>query len=159
MRRRGTSEERGDARDKRDQEMHDHTAGRDPLALKVRYWIVMLAFLAAAAGATVAIRNTAKVDTTAHRVSVLARQNAALVKRVADDEHATCVIQARGLPAGHQLAATMKYIYVLLTLPPAPGAAQTPPKIEKLILALDSHLAAYLKAEAKQPPTRSCVTR
>jgi hypothetical protein len=90
---------------------------------------------------------------------MLARENAQLVKRVAMDEHDTCVIQARGLPAGHQLAASMKVIYVLLTLPVAPGAAKTPAPIEKLILTLDHHLAAYLHAEAKQPPTRTCVQR
>jgi hypothetical protein len=119
---------------------------------RVQYAIAMASFFVVAVAATVAIRNTSDLSTTSHEVNHL-------VKRVAMDEHNTCVIQARGLPAGHQLAASMKVIYVLLTLPVAPGAAKTPPKIERLVLDLDSHLAAYLHAEAKQPPTRTCVQR
>lgn len=100
--------------------------------------------------------NFRSVHNAQHRLSMLAHSNATLVKRVAADEHQTCVIQARGLPAGHQLAATLRYVYVLLTLPPAPNAVPTPPKIEQILLHLDSHLARYLAAESKQPPTRSC---
>lgn len=137
---------------------HDDQPG-GALTSKVRYWIVMAAVLVIAVAAAVAIRNTAKVDTTAHEVSKLAHANAALVRRVVNDEHQTCIIQARGLPAGHQLAASMKVIYVLLTLPPSPTAKATPAPIERLILALDHHLALYLHAESKQPPTRNCVMR
>ena len=79
----------------------------------------------------------------------------------AQDAHSTCVIQARGLPAGHQLAASMKDIYSLLTLRPVSAAdrlraAETPPPVELLVRSLDGHLAAYLKAEAAQPQRRSC---
>lgn len=103
--------------------------------------------------------NFRSVHDAQHLVAMLARANAVLVRRVAADELQTCVIQARGLPAGHQLARSMKVIYTLLTLPPAPGAVPPPPKIEQLLLNLDSHLARYLAAEAKQPPTRTCMTR
>lgn len=80
------------------------------------------------------------------------------------DEHNTCVIQQRGLPAGHELAASMADIHALLTFPPTPAArreqAQVPPwqlRRELAVLKdLDAHLAKYSAAEAKQPQTRRC---
>lgn len=72
------------------------------------------------------------------------------------DEMATCIIQAHGLPANKQLAASLKDIHILLLLPRAPGAKTPPIKVERLIVDLDSHLAAYQALEAKQPRTRHC---
>jgi hypothetical protein len=85
----------------------------------------------------------------------------AVVGRVAHDEQATCAIQARGLPAGHQLAASMRDIHKLLTTPPTTraqrlAATQRPRAVTALLKSLDAHLAAYLQAEAKQPQTRAC---
>lgn len=99
---------------------------------------------------------TTRAGKVAHVASRLATENAALLMRVVDDEHATCKIQARGLPVSHQLAATMAGIHKLLTLPPSPDAPPTPPRIKRLLNGLNGHLAAYQKAEAKQPQSRSC---
>lgn len=76
--------------------------------------------------------------------------------RVTSDEQRTCSIQARGLPAGHELAASMRDIHSLLTIPPAPDAPPTPPRVTWIVKALDGHLAAFLRDEAKQPHGRAC---
>lgn len=97
--------------------------------------------------------------------SKTARRNthnlAVLTHRVIQDEHRTCVIQRRGLPAGHALAVSMGDIYKLLTLKPTSQAQRlaariTPSNVKAIIADLDSHLARYEKREAKQPHTRSC---
>lgn len=76
-----------------------------------------------------------------------------LTARVANDEFDTCVIQRRGLPAGHELAASMSEIHALLTLPsPTPP----PPPVAAILSSLNGHLATYLTIEAKQPRSRSC---
>jgi hypothetical protein len=118
--------------------------------------IIALVLLLAAA---IAIRNTIDLSNTADKTSRLASANSMLVRRVIRDEDATCLIQARGLPAGHQLAATMRDIHTILTLPPTPGAAPTPPAVSELITDLNQHLSAYLKAEKQQPQERSCAGR
>lgn len=103
----------------------------------------------------------------AHVASGLAKQNAMLVRRVSADELQTCTIQARGLPVSHQLAAAMGEIHALLTLPPSPDAPPVPPRVERIVAGytdkhgkhhpgLNDHLAAYQRAEAKQPQTRAC---
>lgn len=74
-----------------------------PLEIKVRYWMLMLAFLITSAGIGVAVRNTAKI--------------ASLSTRVAVDEHNICVIQTRGLPA-----ATVRLICSEPTRPLRPHA-------------------------------------
>lgn len=87
-----------------------------------------------------------------------------LAHRLTNDERSTCAIQARGLPAGHELAATMADIHTLLTLPPTAAQkrqqSQVPPKLlahELHVLAdLNAHLGKYSAAEAKQPETRKC---
>lgn len=107
---------------------------RMPLGAQIRYAIMMLSLLVAA----------------------YATWQATLVgNRQGRDEHQACVIQARGLPAGHQLAATMRDIHTLLTLPPRAGH-RTPPAIQVILVDLDAHLAAYDRLEAKQPATRTC---
>ena len=79
-----------------------------------------------------------------------------LSSKLGKDEHQTCLIQARGLPASHDLAESMKGIHILLTLPPAPHAKRVPRKIETILRNLNRSLAAYQKAESHQPLTRSC---
>lgn len=112
---------------------------RLPLAFRIRYAIVMAAFLTVAIAAAVAIRNTSKLDSLSHRV--------------ATDEHNTCVIQARGLPAGHDLAAAMADIHELLLLP----SPQRPPPVVAVIIAdLNGQLSAYLTLESRQPASRAC---
>lgn len=71
-------------------------------------------------------------------------------------QHSACVIQARGLPAGHDLAAAMGEIHSLLTLPRAAGSAPTPAPVESILSALNANLAAYTALEAKQPSHRKC---
>lgn len=77
------------------------------------------------------------------------------------DEHTTCVIQAQGLPAGHQLSATMSALYQLLSLRPTTkaerlAASQIPASEKALLEKLALHLHRYTLAESKQPPSRSC---
>lgn len=101
--------------------------------------------------ALIAVLNSATASHQATRVA----------KRVATDEQTTCQIQARGLPAGHELAASMQGIYALLTLPAQSkaqklAAKNEPESVHRVVASLDQHLAAYLKAEARQPQTRAC---
>lgn len=86
-------------------------------------------------------------------------------RRVRDDERASCTIQARGLPAGHELAASMAAIHMLLTFKPSAATqardrAETPPAQLTaefaVVRALDTHLARYQALEAEQPTTRRC---
>jgi hypothetical protein len=84
--------------------------------------------------------------------------------RLPHDEHSTCVIQARGLPASKHLANVMRDIDVFLeppdpknplarTLPKAPPVpAYYKPALENL----RKELPAYNALEAKQPPGRTC---
>lgn len=76
--------------------------------------------------------------------------------RVSSDEHSTCLIQARGLPAGHQLSDSMADIHVLLTVPRTAHSAPVPPAIAKVLADLNGHLAAYTADEATLPHTRIC---
>lgn len=76
--------------------------------------------------------------------------------RISNDEQQTCVIQARGLPAGHELAASMKDIHALLTFPPSPGSRPVPRPVRTVVNDLNQHLAKYLRDESKQPQTRAC---
>lgn len=77
--------------------------------------------------------------------------------RETSDQHRTCAIQARGLPAGKQLAIVMNDLYKLLT--PKPGvkqAANEPPSVKLIIADMTLHLGLYQTAEAKQPSGRPC---
>lgn len=82
-------------------------------------------------------------------------------RRLGHDEHATCVVQARGLPAGHHLAAAFRDINVFLQ--PVPGEP-TPPKVIKgkynpvyfAIINLRKELPLYNALEEAQPATRIC---
>lgn len=138
-----------------------------PLPFIVRYRVLMAAIAVVATAAGVAWRNTEKLSTQGHNQAVqgaelqqlamanhrLAVQNRRLTLRVARDEHKTCLIQQRGLPAGHDLAAAMADIHGLLTLP----STQTPPPAVAVIVAdLNGELSAYLKLEGQQPPSRRC---
>jgi hypothetical protein len=76
--------------------------------------------------------------------------------QIRHDEHAECVIQARGLPAGHDLSAAMGEIHALLMLPERPGQAKPPPAVASILSALNMNLAAYTAIEAKQPAYRKC---
>jgi hypothetical protein len=84
--------------------------------------------------------------------------------RVVADEHATCVIQKRGLPAGHALSSVIGYIHALLTLPPTPeqrAALAALPRAyvkreQAIILALNRSSALYTRLEGHQPLTRTC---
>jgi hypothetical protein len=81
--------------------------------------------------------------------------------RLSNDEARTCQIQARGLPAGHDLQAAMVDIYALLTIPPSTkaqrlAAAQEPAHVKAIVNALTAHLAEYKAAEATQPHGRIC---
>lgn len=81
--------------------------------------------------------------------------------RIVHDEHATCTIQARGLPAGHELATSMADIHALLTIKPTSkaqklAAKQTPAATLAIVSDLNMHLAKYQTLEAGQPKSRSC---
>lgn len=98
---------------------------------------------------------------TASNSSNLANQVAALAARLANDEQQTCTIQARGLPAGHELAASMADIHKLLTLRPTTpaeraAAKRTPPTVRAVLRDLDQHLARYQRDEHHQPQSRRC---
>lgn len=159
-------------------ERRDHM----PLGVKVRYSMIMAALLTVGIGAYIAWHNTQKLSSqgraqatqaaiqAAQQIQIaivtvtntgLAQRNSALGHRIARDEHRTCVIQRRGLPAGHQLAASMIDIHKLLTLPPASAAQQlaaqnTPPAVRAIVSDLNRHLTKYTSREAKQPQTRRC---
>lgn len=75
--------------------------------------------------------------------------------------HRSCLIQKRGLPAGHELAASMADIHKLLTAPPTTPAqrvraAQTPQPVLQIVADLNRHLARYQNLEARQPQSRRC---
>ena len=110
----------------------------------------------ASSAAATAQSAAADAQSAASSSGALSAELAGLVRRVSRDERRTCQIQARGLPAGHQLAASMRDIHALLTIPPSPDAPPEAPYIKRLVRDLDGHLAAYLRAERAQPHRRSC---
>jgi hypothetical protein len=92
---------------------------------------------------------------------VALQQSQAALAEVKTQARMSCTIQARGLPAGHELAATMNDIHkLLLHRPTTPAerrqAAQTSPAVRRVVRDLNRHLAAYQRAEHKQPHTRRC---
>lgn len=76
--------------------------------------------------------------------------------KMSHDEHSACVIQARGLPASHQLADSLGDIHTLLTLPAPPGSPPVPKSITAVINDLNMHLANYQLLESGQPQSRTC---
>ncbi len=79
-----------------------------------------------------------------------------LSHRLGGDEQQTCLIQQRGLPAGHELADVMADVHALLTYPPAKGQPVPPLPEQWTIVSLDRDVALYLRDEAKQPASRHC---
>lgn len=81
--------------------------------------------------------------------------------KLSADEARTCQIQARGLPAGHELSAAMVDIYALLTVRPTSraqrlAAKNETPHVKALVADLTAHLAKYKAAEASEPHGRTC---
>lgn len=115
-----------------------------------------------ATAATDATKHAAgQIAAAAARVATTAQLAATTAQRVAADEQATCQIQARGLPAGHQLAASMHDIHRLLTARPTTRMQRQqvraiPLPIKRIYRTLAWHLAAYQRDEAQQPHTRGC---
>ena len=80
------------------------------------------------------------------------------------DEHSTCVIQSRGLPASKHLAHVMKDFGVFIEPPDAHnplarGLPKPPPVPAYYLPALEDlrrELPAYNALEAKQPQGRTC---
>lgn len=64
-----------------------------------------------------------------------------------------CEIQARGLPAGHDLAAAMSDLHILVTFP---STRHVPPAAAVVLADLNGALSAYLALEAKQPASKKC---
>lgn len=79
--------------------------------------------------------------------------------RLRADEHQACVIQARGLPAGHHLATAVGDIAKLLqasrlqTMHPARGVSA---QALRLLIDLEVHADAYATLESRQPGSQSC---
>jgi PAS domain S-box-containing protein len=101
----------------------------------------------------------------AQAASIQARQAARQAQQallaIKAQAHASCVIQARGLPAGHELADSMSDIHRLLTLRPTTSAqrqsaADEPAPVRALLADLNQHLTNYQQAEARQPHHRKC---
>jgi hypothetical protein len=72
----------------------------------------------------------------------------------------SCVIQARGLPAGHELAAALSNLHSLLIVPETAAqkrAQRSETPLQRYLTdQLNGHLAKYQAAEASQPHSRSC---
>lgn len=159
------------ARDDRKQTGSRMDRSGDPsLRTRVYFWLAIGVACIAAYAASTALHGSheashaaSQASRASYRAAQAQSEIAVLVARVAADEVATCKIQQRGLPAGHELAASMVLIHRLLTIPPATqaqklAAAQTPPAIRALLVDLNQHLSKYNALEAKQPRTRSCPT-
>lgn len=150
-----------------------------PLGFRVRYAVIMAAFLSAASAAGVAIHNTNRLSSQAqtlstqgaeivelthansrlsHATARLAHSNARLLKRVARDEHNTCKIQARGLKADRYLRGFVGDVGGALSdLPPAaPGASEQQLRTRTDILDARSDADRYAHIERGQPRTRKC---
>lgn len=120
------------------------------------------------------IRASSRSDTLGNRANVasakavsaqtLALQLQQFGSRLGIDEHASCLIQARGLPAGHQLVGVLADLHRLLTLPPTSASrarARSIPRWElrierHVVKDLNHHLAVFGRLERSQPPTISC---
>jgi hypothetical protein len=76
--------------------------------------------------------------------------------KLSSDEHATCLIQQRGLPASKALAESIKDINELLTPAPGERSAPVPPRTLAVIVNLRAETARYVRIEAKQPSSREC---
>lgn len=116
---------------------------------------IIVALVAASLGGVV--YDLHEVRTVVRTVKVVQRQQGA-------DEHATCVIQARGLPASHHLAGVMEAINVLIqpVNPKLPGAKELPPPpplpryYRPAVTKLRKELPEYLRPTRRQPSGRRC---
>ena len=145
---------------------------KPPLGIRVRYGIAIVLSIAAAYVAGTAVQKAqTSHDTAQHakataaqaaaqaaRTRQLTDQVAALTRRLATDEHATCTIQARGLPASHDLAAFVSSINGLLRLsnPARERANGATPAALRLLATMERSSGAYTRIEAKQPRMRTC---
>lgn len=81
--------------------------------------------------------------------------------RQAKDEHNMCLIQARGLPASHELASIIKLFYKAESLPPTAAERRAQlhedPRLVAINHKIKYHLARYLYYENGQPAHRSCA--
>lgn len=84
--------------------------------------------------------------------------NAAPSSRLTQDEHATCLVQAHGLPAAHTLSGAMYDLSVLLAHIPPPKHHLTGLQRRQRRAAHDLYRKArrYARLEHKLPPTRHC---
>ena len=136
----------------------------------VFYAAVVVLFVAFALGLTIAVNRSNDASHEAQMAS----------SAVKAQVHTTCVIQARGLPAGHQLADSFvdlhELLNVLLALPSSSPARPVPkPDRQRTVrtgstgltgtvglvlrgfaVNLNDHLGRYLAAEEKQPASRKC---
>jgi hypothetical protein len=76
--------------------------------------------------------------------------------RLTRDEHETCIIQARGLPASRLQTHAWADIQTLISIPHPHTGPPPPPRLVHLAENLRTTLAAYTKIETKQPATRTC---
>jgi hypothetical protein len=83
-----------------------------------------------------------------------------LVRRLAGDEHQSCVIQARGLPGGHYLAIIISDVHDLFTIPLTAAQraqeSQAPPGYLSIERSLAYYTGLYTDVESTQPKHRSC---
>lgn len=77
-------------------------------------------------------------------------------KMQAQDEYKTCLIQRRGLPAGHLLADALSRIGQLLSLITPAQLLEEPLGVRDKILRLRADADGYGKIESKQPRSRVC---
>lgn len=158
----------------------------------IKWAIAMGACLIAAAvaggfaGDVAAVQHTANhANATAGNAQAQARENARLTQenaaltvataeltqrvsqladRLAADEHATCIIQSRGLSAQIYLTGSLRSLHRLLTFPPTRAQRRAERQISPRRLraelttyaALNYNLAKYGQIERQQPKRRTC---
>jgi hypothetical protein len=120
-----------------------------------------LALLACLGMIATIVVGTSTADRNTTHIAALVAETRRLAQRVARDEYRTCVIQKRGLPAGHALSASMANIHALLTQKPRTAGQraarqQEPLSTRRIVRDLNRHLARYTRLEASQPRTREC---
>lgn len=81
-----------------------------------------------------------------------------VTSRQSSDEARTCVIQQKGLPAGHALARVIGDIHEIIGFRPVAKSHAVPLNPEELsvIADLNAQAALYAQLESQQPQSRSC---